>query len=96
MAKTRPALKRQRLTREEKEIEAALERGEYRDATPEEFAAMAAAVARKAAEIRARRKDAILHIRINGQDLARIKELAAEQGVPYQTFVAEYLHQLAR
>lgn len=87
-------MKRQRLTREEKEVEAASLRGEYRDATPEEFAAWAAAVARKAAEIRARRKDAVLHIRINGQDLARIKELAAKQGVPYQTFVAEYLHQL--
>lgn len=54
----------------------------------EEFERMAAAIAR-------RRKDAILHIRVNSEDLAVIKRKAKKLGVPYQTLVSEIIHYYA-
>jgi len=81
-------MRRIKLTRQEKAIENALIRGEYVDAGKEEFE-------RIAAILEARKKDAILHIRINSHDLSRIKEKARKLGVKYQTFVSEILHHAA-
>lgn len=77
-----------KLTRQEKAIEEASMRGEYRNATPEEFEQIASAIA-------ARRKDTVLHIRINGEDLKQLKNKAARLGIKYQTFVSEILHRVA-
>lgn len=33
-----------------------------------------------------------INIRISDQDLARVKALAAERGVPYQTFISAVIH----
>lgn len=81
-------MKRAKLSRSEKSIESALLKGEYRPVPPEEFDAIARAVAR-------RRKDAVLNIRVNSQDLASIKRKAKDLGVPYQTLVSELLHHYA-
>jgi len=81
-------MKRFKLTREEQAIERAIERGEYRPASKEEFSRIAEAVAR-------RRKDAVLSIRINSRDLANIKAKAKKVGVPYQSFLSELIHQYA-
>ena len=80
--------KRIRLTKHEKEIEEASARGEYRAASHEEFNSIARAIA-------ARKKDAVLNIRINGQDLENLKQKAAKLGVKYQTFISEILHRAA-
>jgi hypothetical protein len=80
--------KRFDLTRSERAIERALERGEFRPAPAEEFARIAELIAR-------RKKDAVLHIRVNSQDLANIKEKARKLGIPYQTFVSELIHRCA-
>ncbi len=85
-------VRRIKLTPEERAIE---DSDEYVPLGPEVQKIVAASAARAAAEIRSRRKDAILHIRINSHDLIRIKEKAKEQGVPYQTFIAQFLHHLA-
>ena len=45
--------------------------------------------------IAARRKDAVLNIRINSQDLNHLKQKAKSLGVPYQTFISEILHRYA-
>jgi predicted DNA binding CopG/RHH family protein len=82
-------MRRIKLTREEKAIEDALIRGEYVDAPKEEFEAIASALA-------ARKKDAVLNIRINGGDLNAIKQKAQKAGVKYQTLIAEFLHRLAK
>lgn len=43
-----------------------------------------------------KRKDAILHLRINSRDLARLKEKANAAGLGYQTFIAEILHRVSQ
>lgn len=81
-------MKKITLSRSEKAIEAALVRGEYRPVKKAEFDRIAEAIAR-------RKKDAVLNIRVNSQDLDRIKQKAKQMGVPYQTFVSELIHQYA-
>ena len=81
-------MKRFKLTKEEKAIESALGRGEYRPVSAKDEREIMAAIAR-------RRKDAVLSIRINSGDLAQIKRKAQRMGVPYQTFISEVLHQVA-
>ena len=77
-----------KLSRGEREIEAALLRGEYQDVDESEFAAIAQAVAH-------RRKDAVLNVRVNSQDLKTIKAKAKRHGIKYQTFISELLHRVA-
>jgi predicted DNA binding CopG/RHH family protein len=78
-------MKRFKLTKSEKAIENALLRGEYVPAPAHELKLVADAIA-------ARRKDAVLNIRINSQDLNHLKQKAKTLGVPYQTFISEILH----
>ena len=77
-----------KLTKYEQRIEDSFERGEYRSVGPAEFK-------RIAALIRAHRKDAVLHVRVNSDDLKRIKQKAKVLGVKYQTFVSEIIHSVA-
>jgi predicted DNA binding CopG/RHH family protein len=81
-------MKKIKLSRSERAIEAALVRGEYRPVKKAEFDRIAEAIAR-------RKKDAVLNIRVNSQDLDNIKKKAKQMGVPYQTFVSELIHQYA-
>lgn len=76
------------LSREEKAIERALLRGEFRPVKKAEFERTAAAIARL-------RKDAVVSIRVNSQDLRSLKKKAKRLGVPYQSFVAELIHRYA-
>ena len=77
-----------KLSRGEREIEAALLRGEYRDVDEAEFEEIAQAVAH-------RRRDAVVNIRVNSQDLKTIKVKAKRHGIKYQTFISELLHRIA-
>lgn len=77
-----------KLTKQEREIERALIRGEYVSVSKERFQEIAEAIA-------ARRKDAVLNIRINNGDLENLKLKAKRLGVKYQTFIAEILHRAA-
>ena len=77
-----------RLTRSEQAFERAAARGEFRPASQEEFNRIAEAIAR-------RKKDAVLNIRVNSEDLEIIKQKAKKMGIPYQTFVSELIHQYA-
>lgn len=81
-------MKKIRLTRDEKAIEAASLRGEYRPVPKDEFDRIAEAIAR-------RKKDAVLSIRVNSQDLENLKKKAKRLGIPYQTFVSELIHRYA-
>lgn len=75
-----------KLTAEERAIEREIDK--YMPASKEKVEEIARALAR-------RRKQAILHIRINQQDLEGLKRKAKRHGIPYQTFIAEFLHRLA-
>lgn len=81
-------MKRIRLTRQEKEIEDALIRKEYLDVSNLEFEDIAQAVAH-------RRRDAVLNIRVNSQDLVAIKQRAQKIGIKYQAFLSELIHRVA-
>ena len=81
-------MRRFKLTKQERDIENALIKGEYVDVDRSEFEAVSQAIA-------ARKKDAVLNIRVNSQDLRSIKQKAKRLGVRYQTFISEFLHRLA-
>jgi predicted DNA binding CopG/RHH family protein len=65
-----------------------LVRGKYVEVDKREFEDIARAIA-------ARRKDAILSVRVNSQDLRKLKLKARRLGVKYQTFISELLHRMA-
>ncbi len=77
-----------KLTKQEKEIEKALLKGEYIDIDKDEFEHVAEAIA-------SRKKDSVLNIRINGDDLKLLKKKAGRFGIRYQTFISELLHRIA-
>lgn len=81
-------MRRVKLTKFEREIEEAVGRGEYVPVSKEEFNKIAQAIARY-------RKDAVLNIRVNSQDLRCLKEKAQKLGVKYQTLISEVLHHVA-
>ena len=76
------------LSREEQTIERALLQGEYKDVHPSAFEDIAQSIAR-------RKKDAVISIRVNAQDLRHIKQKARRLGVKYQTFLSELIHRIA-
>jgi len=81
-------MKKIKLSKSEADIEKGLLRGEYVPLGAAEERAVARAIA-------ARRKDAVLNIRVNSQDLTHLKQKAKRLGVPYQTFISEILHHYA-
>lgn len=82
-------MRRFRLTRQEREIEESLLKGEYADVSGKDFEIVAQAIAN-------RKKDAVLNIRVNSRDLENIKHRARKLGIRYQTFISEILHRVAR
>ena len=85
MPRRRPHLKPMRLTRAEREIERQLARGEWVRGSAEVEAKIRASLEHW-------RKDTVISIRLNSQDLAGIKAKAAKMGVPYQTLISELIH----
>jgi predicted HicB family RNase H-like nuclease len=77
------------LTREEKEIEASIARGEWKK-HPASTGKMFVDAARIGVE--ARKKDARTNIRIEPMDLKALKEKAQTRGLGYQTLIASILH----
>ena len=82
-------MKRIRLTKEEKEIEDSLLRGEYVKVTGAELQEISSSLA-------ARKKDMMMTIRVNSTDIKKIKIKAKKLGVKYQTFISEILHKVAQ
>ena len=78
-----------KLTRQERAIEEALMKGEYVDVPKEEFNEIARAIT-------ARKKDAVLNVRVNSNDLKSLKQKAHRLGIKYQTFISEILHKVAQ
>jgi len=76
-----------KLTREERAIEDSLEH--FVPVDKKEYEQIIDAIA-------ARKKDAVLNIRVNSHDLASIKDKAERLGIRYQTFIAEVIHRIAR
>ena len=81
-------MRKVKLTKQEKDIEDALVRGEYRNVSRSELEDIALAIAH-------RKKDAVLNVRVNRYDLEGIKQKAKRLGVKYQTFLSEVIHRVA-
>jgi predicted DNA binding CopG/RHH family protein len=81
-------MRKVKLTKSEKEIEEVLMQGEYIDIDKDEFKNIAQAIA-------SRKKDSVLNLRVNGEDLKLIKKKAQQFGIRYQTFISELLHRIA-
>lgn len=77
-----------KLTKQERQIENALIQGEYVSVHKKQFEDIAEAIAR-------RKKDAVLNIRVNSEDLKSIKQKAKKFGIKYQTLISEFLHEVA-
>ncbi len=82
-------MKKQRLDPEEKEIMEAIEKDEFIPVTGVELKRMADAIA-------ARKKDMTLTIRVNSNDINRIKKMAQKHKIPYQSYISEVIHRIAQ
>ena len=82
-------MKKQYLDQEEKEIMEAIERDEYVPITGAELKKMADSLA-------ARKKDMTLTIRVNSNDINRIKKMAQKRKIPYQSYLSEVIHRIAQ
>lgn len=76
-----------KLTKEEKDIRASVERGEWSVTTKKSDLRKYQEAARQMLK-----KDTRLNIRISSQDLKNLQKRAMEEGLPYQTFVSSLLH----
>ena len=82
-------MKKQHLDAEEKEIMDAIENDEFVPVTGAELKRIADAIA-------ARKKDMTLTIRVNRNDINRIKKMAQKRKIPYQSYISEVIHRVAQ
>lgn len=76
------------LDEEEQELSDSFDRGEWK--TVDNFDELAAQA--KEAASNYLKKEARINIRLSVSDLRRIKQMAAYEGLPYQTLIASILH----
>ena len=81
-------MKKYKLTKEEKEIENGLLRGEYIPIRGKELENIEKA-------LKLRKKDITMTIRVNSEDIAKIKNKAKKLGVKYQSYISEVIHRVA-
>jgi len=82
-------MKKMKLTKEEKGIENALLSGEYRPLKGKELKNIEKI-------LKARKKDITMTIRVNSEDIEKIKSKAKEKGIKYQSYISEIIHQVAQ
>ena len=81
-------MKKYRLDKEEREILASIEKGEWKSTKPTQSELKHySQIARNTL-----RKSQRMNIRISKADLNGIKGKAAQEGIPYQTLVASIIH----
>lgn len=81
-----------KLDKDEQEIEDNIEKLE--ELSPEEEKKEINMLVEAAKEHVKKNKDKRITIRIYSEDLAKIKELAREDGLPYQTYLTSLLHKI--
>ncbi len=82
-------MKKAYLDQEEKEIMEAIENDEFIPVTGIELKRVADAIA-------GRKKDMTLTIRVNRNDINRIKKMAQKRKIPYQSYISEVIHRIAQ
>jgi predicted DNA binding CopG/RHH family protein len=82
-------MKKLKLSKEEKEIENSLLSGEYKPIKGKELANIEKT-------LKSRKKDITMTIRVNSEDIDKIKGKAKELGIKYQSYISEIIHQVAQ
>jgi predicted DNA binding CopG/RHH family protein len=82
-------MKTLKLTKEEREIENALLSGEYKPIKGKELENIERT-------LKSRKKDITMTIRVNSEDIDKIKGKAKELGIKYQSYISEIIHQVAQ
>ncbi len=82
-------MKRIKLTKEEKSIEESLMNGEFVTIKGKQLEIIEKS-------LKSRKKDVTMTIRVNSEDIDKIKKKAKKLGVKYQTYISEVLHQVAQ
>lgn len=82
-------MERIKLTKEEKEIEDSLLKGEFVPIKGKQLEMIEKA-------LKSRKKDVTMTIRVNSEDIEKIKRKAKKLGVKYQTYISEVLHHIAQ
>lgn len=78
-----------KLTKEEKAIEESLMNGKLVPIKGKQLEMIEKS-------LRSRKKDVTMTIRINKEDIEKIRKKAKKLGVKYQTYISEVLHQVAQ
>ncbi len=82
-------MKRIKLTKEEKAIEESLMNGEFVPIKGSQLEMIEKS-------LRSRKKDITMTIRVNREDIEKIRKKAEKLGIKYQTYISEVLHQVAQ
>lgn len=82
-------MKKIKLTREEQKIEDELMKDSYFDVSKTEFEDIAESIASK-------KRNAVLNIRVNKDDIENLKRMAKKFGIGYQSLISELIHRAAR
>ena len=82
-------MKRIKLTKEEKAIEESLMNGKFVPIKGKQLEMIEKS-------LRSRKKDVTMTIRVNREDIEKIRKKAKKLGVKYQTYISEVLHQVAQ
>ncbi len=82
-------MKRIKLTKEEKAIEESLMNGEFVPIKGRQLEMIEKS-------LRSRKKDITMTIRVNREDIEKIRKKAEKLGIKYQTYISEVLHQVAQ
>jgi predicted DNA binding CopG/RHH family protein len=82
-------MKKLKLSKEEKEIENALLKGEFKPVKAAELKSIEKA-------LKSRKKDITMTIRVNSEDIEKIKGKANKLGIKYQSYISEIIHQVAQ
>ena len=81
-----------KLTPEEQLIESEIEHGEWKPAPDKLISKLKSEMVQAA---KSHNKDARVNLRLNADDVTRIREKAELEGIPYQTLIASVLHKYA-
>ncbi|MFN7727997.1 MAG: CopG family antitoxin [Bdellovibrio sp.] len=81
-----------KLSAEERRLEAEIERGEW---TPVSGTKLRKLESEMVDAARAQSKEARVNLRLNHDDVEKIRQKAQQEGIPYQTLIGSVLHKYA-
>ncbi len=81
-----------KLSNDEKKLESEIENGDWTPVSKKKANRLHSKMIKAA---QGRNKDARVNLRLNPEDVTKIREKAEREGIPYQTLIASVLHKYA-